>query len=157
MAFEQFGNEVVADDKKNESLGYEFTFDGDELQQADRPSLFRAIAPGEYDFTVDDLHYEKTKKSGDNMVRITFSVEAPDGEVRVDDYFVCTAKNKWKFAAFFAAIAQWDLVREKGITREIWDATLGMKGRFKIKNEEFNGKLQNHVEKYIAPGTAAVR
>ncbi len=153
--FEQFGNEV-AEEKKNESLGYEFTFKGDELEQANRPSLFRAVAPGEYDFTVDDIHFEESKK-GNKMIRATLSFQDADGEVRVDDYFVCTEEAKWKFAPFFASIGQWDFVRANGVTRDLWDAVRGMRGRFEISNEVFNDKTRNRVKKYIAPGTAAVR
>ncbi len=152
---QQFGNNNQAND---ENLGYEFRFDGDELEQAGRPSLYRAIPEGEYDFTVDDLQFRQSK-NGNDYVMVTLSIERPDGEVRVSDNLVCTVKGKWKIAAYMAAIGQWENVKKMGLTQDFWTMTVGNVGRCKIKNEEYNGKIKNRVESYInqTPGVAAVR
>ncbi len=152
---QQFGD---VNQGNNENLGFEFRFDGDELEQADRSSLFRAIPEGDYEFTVDDLQF-KQSKSGNDYVMVTLSIDRPDGEVRVIDNLVCTAKSKWKIAAFMASIGQWENVKQAGLTRDFWETVVGNVGKCKITNEEYNGKMRNRVGGYInqMPGAAAVR
>lgn len=143
---------------KDENLGFTFRFDGDELEQADRPSLYRAIPEGTYDFTVDDIEF-RTSKNGNDYVMVTMVIDRPDGPVRVSDNLVCTVKGKWKIAAFMASIGQWENVKQVGLSEDFWKITIGNAGKCKIKNEEYNGKTRNRVDGYInqMPGAMAVR
>lgn len=139
----------------NGDLGFEFTFDGDEL---DRPqqSKYRLIPEGEYAFTVSNVEPETSSK-GSNMMKVTLSIELEEGEARVTDNLVLTQKAKWKVAAFFAAIGMWDEVKAYGVKQDTWDKCIGKAGKFINSHRKYEGKEFNQVERYLTPNTPAVR
>ncbi len=132
---------------ENKNLDFAFVFDGDEF---DRPqqSKYRLIPEGKYAFTIADMEKDVTR-SGSNMLRVTLSIDLDEGEARVTDNLVLTAKAKWKIATFFAAIGMWDEVKDHGVQVDTWEKCIGKTGEFVNSHREHDGKKYNQVARYV--------
>lgn len=158
-AFEKFGTAVPETESKN--LGLEFSFDGNELERDNERSLYRKVAPGDYDFKVHDLEFRQSPK-GTDYVYVTLSIQDEEGEARLSDSLFCTEKAKWKMARYFASLGMWDDVKTKGVTTDAWRASVNKTGRATIGTRAYTDKNgvdreTNSVTAYISPGKAAVR
>ncbi len=150
---------MAANFEKFGKLGFCFKFKGDELDR-EPPTKYRLLSEGEHAFTVVDYSFETSNNSGNNYVKVTMAVEDEDGEAWINDNFVCTEANMWKFATFFSAIGMWegpDGVKARGMEEDTWDKAIGKTGRLINKHCMYNEKPRNEVKGYVKVLKPAVR
>lgn len=147
--FGKFGKAQI----ENKNLDFTFSFDGDEFDCL-QPSKYRLIPEGKYAFTVVGMEKDVTR-NGANMLRVTLSIDLDEGEVRVADNLVLTAKAKWKIATFFAAIGMWDEVKDHGVQADTWEKCIGKTGEFVNSHREHDGKKYNQVARYVTTDTSS--
>ncbi len=158
--FEKLGSAVPETENKN--LGFSMTFTDDDLADGERRSLYRLVAPGDYDFAVYDVEFAQTAK-GSDYVKVTLSIQDEAGEVRVTDNLFCTTAAKWKIAKFFQSIGMWEEIKGSGLNEDGWKAAVDKTGRATISTRTYTKKngdpgASNDVKAYIAPaGGKAVR
>ena len=123
----------------------ENTYSWDSKMPATVESKEFAIPPiGEYNFFVTNI--EKTfSKAGNPMLKVRLDLQGAEGSVF--DNLVLTEKAMFKVVTFFESVG----VKKKGeeLNCSIGEAAFQQEGRCKIIHEEYNGKTQARVDKYI--------
>ena len=129
----------------------EETYDWDDSFTCEESS-FVVLRPGEYAFTVKGFergYFNGNEKSkACKMAKMTLEVQTEDGKASVKDSFFLKKSAKWRIDDFFRCIG----VAKLGQTYQPnWTESIGMTGRAKIKNREYNGKKYNEVDRYVYP------
>jgi hypothetical protein len=126
----------------------ENTYSWDSKMPATVESKEFAIPPiGEYNFFVTNI--EKTfSKAGNPMLKVRLDLQGAEGSVF--DNLVLTEKAMFKVVTFFESVG----IKKKGeelncSIGEAADKAFQQEGRCKIIHEEYNGKTQARVDKYI--------
>ena len=107
---------------------------------------FSILPVGEYDFEVEDL--EKTFSSkGNKMAKVVLKIEYNGINYKVFDNIVLMSNMKWKIAQFFECLG----LKKKGTELKSmpWNQVVEKTGRVRILHEEYNGKTNAKVDKYI--------
>lgn len=103
---------------------------------------------GEYNFIVVSVEKTYAKSSGNPMLKVRLDLQGADGSVF--DNLVISEKAMFKLVTFFESIG----LKKKGEPisvgiGELADRAVNCEGRCKIKHEEYNGKINAKVDKYI--------
>jgi hypothetical protein len=103
---------------------------------------------GEYNFLVVSVEKTYAKSSGNPMLKVRLDLQGADGSVF--DNLVISEKAMFKLVTFFESIG----LKKKGEPisvgiGELADRAVNCEGRCKIKHEEYNGKINAKVDKYI--------
>lgn len=103
---------------------------------------------GEYNFIVVNVEKTYAKSSGNPMLKVRLDLQGADGSVF--DNLVISEKAMFKLVTFFESIG----LKKKGEPisvgiGELADRAVNCEGRCKIKHEEYNGKINAKVDKYI--------
>lgn len=153
--FTQFGT-AVADKEASSQFDKPIEWEAKLTDEDDtsRPSLFRLLPEGEYEFTVENTEPGETK-TGKRKMTVQLIIDNPDGQgkARVDDGLILTEKAKWKLCTFWKAIGMWETAKTEGMK---WKKALGKKGRLKLEQREYNGKTFNNVKAYVMPSQPSV-
>ena len=109
---------------------------------------FQVPPIGEYNFIVVDVEKTYAKTSGNPMLKVRLDLQGADGSVF--DNLVISEKAMFKLVTFFESIG----LKKKGEPisvgiGELADRAVNCEGRCKIKHEEYNGKINAKVDKYI--------
>ena len=88
--------------------------------------------------------------SGNPMLKVRLDLQGADGSVF--DNLVISEKAMFKLVTFFESIG----LKKKGEPisvgiGELADRAVNCEGRCKIKHEEYNGKINAKVDKYLVP------
>ncbi len=138
-----------------QSTKYKFT-----KKDLQGPSHFTPIPEGTYTFTVLECKTDYTKKGNAPMEVVDMQVIYEGNKIWLRDYFVMTDTQMWKSGRFFASIGLWDALENRdfdGVNDPLWKTAEGADGKFEIKHEIYDGKIQNKVKAYVVPGNLAVR
>ncbi len=124
-------------------------------------SDFVLLAPGDYEFTVDDMKAEKYPGSekipaGINVARLMLRIPSADGTALVKADLILFQSLEWKLSEFFRSIGQ---KKHGEKLKPNWKAVKGAKGKVRIKNGSFTGKdgrnhPTNEVERFLDPDAA---
>lgn len=135
--------------KKRQAEVAEQTLSWDSTLPAEVEEREFQIPPiGEYNFIVVDVEKTYAKSSGNPMLKVRLDLQGADGSVF--DNLVISEKAMFKLVTFFESIG----LKKKsepisvGIG-ELADRAVNCEGRCKIKHEEYNGKINAKVDKYI--------
>lgn len=128
----------------------------DEIEQDG--SDFVLLAPGDYEFVVDDMKAEKYPGSakipaGINVARLMLRIPSEDGTALVKADLILFQSLEWKLSEFFRSIGQ---KKHGEKLKPNWKAVKGAKGKVRIKNGSFTGKdgrnhQTNEVERFLDP------
>lgn len=128
----------------------------DEIE--DDGSQFVLLAPGDYEFTVEDMKAEKYPGSAKipanvNVARITLRIPSEDGIAQVKADLILYTSLEWKLSEFFRSIGQ---KKHGEKLKPNWKAVKGSSGKVRIKNGSFTGKdgkthQTNEVERFLDP------
>lgn len=134
---------------QNQVQGEELSYDGTITQDSQE---FVILVPGEYQFRVTNI--EKTRSKGEgklpscNMVKVTCSINSPQGTANIIENLVLHTSLEWKLSQFFSSIGQ----KKKGEPlRMNWNNVMGATGKCSVINEEYNGNLQNRIKAFLLP------
>lgn len=111
---------------------------------------FFEFPDGEYDFVVD--HFERQKVGGDgayagqNMAKVFFNIQTPEGEAHLTSNLILNEKFIWKLSQFFVSIGI--MKGEKGERLKLdWNSVAGKSGRCKVeKKPNYNDATKFHME-----------
>lgn len=142
QGFDQFGSDSIGWNAKLE-----------DVPEDQSHSLYRLLPEGDYDFTVEDVNYGRTK-TGNNMVTVKLIIKVPgENDVHVDDRLIFTVKAQWKLVSFFKSIGLFEEAQTSGMN---WDHVPDRSGRLTLKHRVYNEKTYNQVAKYLFTTTPAV-
>ena len=108
------------------------------------------LPPGDYVFSLTNYKWEISKGSktaGADMVSLEFQTKK---NIWLFDRLIFAPSTVWKASAFLRAFgveAAED--QEVEINNTLFDSLIGHECTIKIKNEEYNGQMQNKLEAYI--------
>jgi hypothetical protein len=105
------------------------------------------VSPGEYEVRVIDAIETISKGSGQEMIKLMLEVEGRG--VRLYDYLIASASAAWKIDAFRRATGE-DVSEGEEVHLTAQDL-IGRQGRARLKVEEFQGRLSNKVDAWLAP------
>lgn len=107
---------------------------------------------GTYGFTVVELERTYSKASGKPMAKINLELDKEGQYWHVYDNLVLASNMEWKLIAFFESVG----LKKKGeaLTKMPWDKVLGSTGRVTIKHEDYNGKTNCKVDRYVTSEAA---
>lgn len=107
-----------------------------------------SVPPGDYKIKIVDA-IETHSKAGDPMVKLKFAVVMDDGSdgPTFFEYLTLTSASAWKIDEFLAAANKHP---GEGLDVELdADEMIGWEMEAKLSRKEYNGNLNNKVEKYI--------
>lgn len=111
------------------------------------------LSEGEAEFVVTDVT-EGVTGSGDPKIVVEF--EASQGESRGKAFDHISSKARFKIVGLCKAIGDKELMLTANNGALERDLLLGKKGRFELKNHEYNGKTYLQIAKYINKGKEEV-
>ena len=137
-------------DMENTALGWDDAIEGQERE-------FEPVEPGDYSFRVVSME-RGFYNGGKNMCACPVAkveVELTDAPraAHVFENLYLNRKTMWKIVTFFTAIGLHDKGDDQPFKPD-WTRVAGRTGRCRVKNREYNGKVYNEVERWLAPDDA---
>ena len=108
--------------------------------------------PGRYRFDVISAQKDFCE-NGCPMVRLTMSIDTPDGKIEAKNILFLRADRKWLLASFFRCLG---MLAAGGSIRMDWDHVIGKQGWADFRPDTYTGtdNRQHYctrVERYIPP------
>lgn len=122
------------------------------------PKSFHLPA-GDYPVTIVEASETVSRSTGADMIKLTLEANGPDdttdATVKIFDYLVASPSSAWKIDAFRRALGH-EIVQGEPVELAAEDL-VGRTLRARLKVEEFNGRLNNKVEAWLAPLAASAK
>jgi hypothetical protein len=113
------------------------------------PKSFHLPA-GDYVVTIVDATETVSRSTGADMIKLVLDAEAADGSTTtLFDYLVASPSSAWKIDAFRRALGH-TVVQGEAVELAAEDL-IGRSLRARLRVEEFNGRLSNKIEAWLAP------
>jgi len=113
------------------------------------PKSFHLPA-GDYVVTIVDATETVSRSTGADMIKLVLDAEAADGSTTtLFDYLVASPSSAWKIDAFRRALGH-TVVQGEAVELAAEDL-VGRCLRARLRVEEFNGRLSNKIEAWLAP------
>lgn len=125
---------------------YNATFDVPEQE-------YVLLQPGEYDFTVDSIDFDdyngSTKIPACPMVIANIHIDTDNGKAFLTNRFYICQECAGLNAAFIKSIGKLK-DGQRQFTMD-WDSYIGLTGRVKTSQREYNGNMYNQVDRFLPP------
>lgn len=117
------------------------------------------LPAGDYPVTIVEASETVSRSSGADMIKLTLEANGPDdttdATIKIFDYLVASPSSAWKIDAFRRALGH-EVVQGEAVELAAEDL-IGRTLRARLKVEEFNGRLNNKVEAWLAPLAASTK
>ena len=111
------------------------------------------LPAGDYPVTIVEASETVSRSSGADMIKLTLEANGPDdttdATIKIFDYLVASPSSAWKIDAFRRALGH-EVVQGEPVELAA-EGLVGRTLRARLKVEEFNGRLNNKVEAWLAP------